>query len=181
MAYCGAVEIDLQTEMRKAVTVSDPNQTLNMNLNTMQKQLSQTLYYILVMLMEDGALKKLEHVGEGEGLRAWRKLNDDFEPDVGGRHAGKLIQLMNTSFSGADIMSQLDGFETECNRWEAQSMETFSDTMRIAVVQKGLDDDGYVANLVSEGISRLGCVKLILKGDDKIATQAFIRRVIDVS
>ena len=55
---------------------------------------------------------------------------------------------MNTSFSGADIMSQLDGFETECNRWEAQSKETFSDTMRIAVVQKGLDDEGIRTHLV---------------------------------
>ncbi len=49
---------------------------------------------------------------------------------------------MNRHLTAATkIMSQLEAFETECNRWEAKSKET-SDVMRIAAVQKGLDDEG---------------------------------------
>ena len=49
------------------------------------------------------------------------------------------------------------------------------------IPQKGRDEDGYVANLVSEDMSWLGHVKVIRKGGNEVALRALIRRVIDVS
>ncbi len=68
--------------MKNGLFATDPNATLDMNLNETQKQRSQTLYYVLVRFMEDVVLKKMGRVGEGEGLRSWRRLEDDFETDV---------------------------------------------------------------------------------------------------
>ncbi len=56
MAYCGAAEVEPQVEIRNALAATDPKATLNMSLSASPEQLSQTLYYMAVMLMEDGAL-----------------------------------------------------------------------------------------------------------------------------
>ena len=49
------------------------------------------------------------------------------------------------------------------------------------VPQKGVDEDMYVARLVSDDIAWLGHSKAIIKGDNEPALQALIRRVIDMS
>lgn len=99
LAYCGAVAPIMQKEIMDATTAAPADSVLNRHTDTLAtKQRSMSLYYRLVMLMEEAGLKKLEHVGEGEGYRASRKLHDDYEPSTGERRAGKLVQLMTKTF-----------------------------------------------------------------------------------
>ena len=46
------------------------------------------------------------------------------------------------------MLDQLEAFETALERYEAQSRETMSDALRVAIVQKGLRDETLRAHLI---------------------------------
>ena len=49
------------------------------------------------------------------------------------------------------------------------------------VPQKGVDEDNYVAGVVTDDIAWLGHTKVMLKSDNEHAMQSLVRRVVDVS
>ena len=159
--YCAAVDARLAELMRASLSEAEASNVQNSTLGSEDQARSVQLYYMLVLLMEDRCLCKIEHVMNGEGLRAWRKLSDDFEPDTGGRHAGTLIQLLGTEFPNSDeVVDRLDEFETAVLRYEAQSKEVLSDSLKIAIVQKGLKDDIIRQHLLLNA-ARLGTYKQV--------------------
>lgn len=59
LAYRGALDPIMQKEVKNATTAAQSDSTLNVHAETpVVKQRSMTLYYMLVMLMEETGLKK---------------------------------------------------------------------------------------------------------------------------
>ena len=92
-AYLGALDANITQEIAHAVALPIAevrNQSL-----TVQgaKDRSRQLYFVLVLLLEGPALQLIKPVGAGEGYRAWRVLQDQYEPNRPGRHAGLLQEL----------------------------------------------------------------------------------------
>lgn len=73
-AYCGAIKPRMQ-EMRERCIEGDETGSMNVHLTPMDRRLSQQLYYILVLLVEERFTQKLVAVGRGEGFLAWRRLS----------------------------------------------------------------------------------------------------------
>ena len=59
-----------------------------MDLDT--RALSAQLYYMLIMVCQEGAQKLLEHAGDTEGGVAWRRLLDEYELRTAGRQCALL-------------------------------------------------------------------------------------------
>ena len=58
------------------------------------------LYRMVVLLLEGSAQRVLEHVGDGEGLRSWRRLVAEHEPATAGRETSLLFEVLAQTFKG---------------------------------------------------------------------------------
>jgi hypothetical protein len=149
MAYLGALDAEMVDELTQAIT--DPlDQVWNRNLlDPGAEARSRQLYFILVLLLEGPALQMIKPVGTSEGYRAWRVLQDCHEPDRPGRHAGLLQELIGFQFQSDNVLGSLADFDWKLSKYETQSGEKIGDKIKIAIVQRGLQDDQMRAHLVS--------------------------------
>eukprot|EP00971_Amphidinium_carterae_P334658 6470061-Amphidinium_carterae.1 len=85
--------------------------------------------------------------GEQQGLKAWQKLIEQYEPNQRTRFAGQLQALLGWKFSG-DVESKLEAFEREIVRWEQGSGEQLSDSIRIGIVLRQLEESQLKQHLV---------------------------------
>ena len=74
--------------------------------------LAAQLYYLLVLLCRGAALTIVTNAGEQEGLLAWEKLVDHYDPSVAGRQAGQLLSILSWTFGG-DLQERLELFDKE--------------------------------------------------------------------
>lgn len=93
-------------ERIEASRVPMPNRLLDAN----DKALSAQLYYVLAMLVKGRALDIIQNSGPGEGVEAFRKLEETYHPKVASRFVGSLTLILSTRFS-SDIESELELFE----------------------------------------------------------------------
>lgn len=100
---------------------------------------SISLYYILVMVTAGVALDLVVNSGEQQGLEAWRRLVNRFEPRVRSRYAGLLLEILSSTFSG-DIVSRIEAFERQIAEYQKNSSETVSDGIRIGIVLRNMDE-----------------------------------------
>ena len=82
----------------------------------------------------------LEHAGDGEGLLSWRRLVAEYEPATAGRETSLLLEVLAQTFKG-DVRGSFDEVEVKIRRYERSCNEVLSDRMKIAVVQKGIEDE----------------------------------------
>ena len=82
----------------------------NIHMDPDTRALSAQLYYMLIMVCQEGAQKLLEHAGDTEGGVAWRRLLDEYEPRTAGRQCALLQELLHYGFLG-DPRAALDEFE----------------------------------------------------------------------
>ncbi len=140
MAYLGALD-----ELTQAI--SDPlDQVWNRNLNEPEAESRSRQLFILVLLLGGTALQMIKPVGTSEGYRAWRVLQDCHEPDRPGRHAGLLQELIG--FQTDNVLGSLADFDWKLSKYENQSGERIGDKIKIAIVQRGLQDDQMRAHRV---------------------------------
>ena len=111
------------------------------------QQASTQLYYMLVLLLEGSAQRLLEHAGDGEGLLSWHRLVTEYEPTTVGRETSLLLEVLAQTFKG-DVRGSLDEFEVKIRTYERSCREVLSDRVKIAVVQKGLEDDDLRRHLL---------------------------------
>ena len=123
------------------------------------RALSAQLYYMLIMVCQEGAQKLLQHAGHTEGGVAWRRLLDEYEPITAGRLCALLQELLHHGFSG-DPRTALDEFEVLLRRYSALSGEDVSESLKVALVQKGITDDALKTHLVLHA-SRLSTFQLV--------------------
>jgi len=146
LGYCAAVDPELRAALAEAEQ-ADLSVIGNAVLDASRRRLSTQVYYMLALLAEEPVQRLLEHAGESEGFLAWRRLVDEFEPRTAGRQAGLLLGLLRFEFAG-EPRTAMDEFDLSVREYEKSSGEQLSESLKVALVQKGLRDEGLRAHLV---------------------------------
>ena len=139
LGYAGAVDSRLKQAMIESEVLPEASIT-NSALSARDQRVSAQLYYMLVLLLEGSAQRLLEHAGDGEGLLSWRRLVAEYEPATAGRETSLLLEVLAQTFKG-DVRGSLDEVEVKIRRYERSCNEVLSDRVKIAVVQKGIEDE----------------------------------------
>ncbi len=74
-----------------------------------EKRHALQIWFMLTLILTDKAAGFLDTVEEGNGLEAWRKLVNEYVPNVRGEYQSMLTQILNTRFT-ALIQSELESF-----------------------------------------------------------------------
>ena len=145
-AYTAAVNTDLAALMVAAETTEDPIQ--NAVLGTLgEREASEQLAFMLVMLSTGAALDQVVNAGPSEGATAWRSLCRRFEPRIKSRFAGALLGLLNFDFSG-DVIAKLEAFDREVLQYEQACGEAVSNSIKIGIVLQRLDESSLKQHLL---------------------------------
>ena len=139
LGYAGAVDSRLKQVMIESEVLPEASIT-NSALPARDQRVSTQLYYMLVLLLEGSAQRLLEHAGDGEGLLSWRRLVAEYEPATAGRETSVLLEVLAQTFKG-DVRGSFDEVEVKIRRYERSCNEVLSDRVKIAVVQKGIEDE----------------------------------------
>ena len=86
-------------------------------------------------------MAKVENAGDGEGFIAWRRLYVDALPGTSGHMAARMQALMVNTIRSATVFADMDDFELEVARYEAESKQTVPEAFKIAIVTRGLEND----------------------------------------
>ena len=134
-AYAAAVDPHLGALMTSAGTVLEADTVDNQRLSTQ-------LYYMLALSIDGdtSALSIVERAGPGEGLLAWWRLLQAFEPDTAGRAAALLQEILSFSFESDDIRDSFDTFDLLVKRYEAAASDVLPDKLKVGMVNRGLRD-----------------------------------------
>ena len=89
------------------------------------QRVSTQLYYILVLLL----WQRTAHLAQ----------TCEYEPATAGRESALLLDMLAQTFMG-NVRGSLDDFEVWVRRYERTCGEVVSHRVRIAVVQKGIED-----------------------------------------
>ena len=102
VAYCGAIDSRLKDLLVLGETW-DVAALRNIHMDPDTRALSAQLYYMLLMVCQEGAQKLLEHAGDTEGGVAGRRLLDEYEPRTAGRQCALLQELLHYGFPGDPV------------------------------------------------------------------------------
>jgi hypothetical protein len=137
-SYTAACNGELALLMSKAEMTEEP--VMNAVLDALgERQASEQLAFILVMICRGAALDQVVNAGPAEGAGAWRSLCRRFEPRVKTRFAGILLGILNFDFT-SDVITRLDAFERELSLYEQACGEIVSDGIRVGVVLQRIDE-----------------------------------------
>ena len=136
LGYAGAVDSRLKKVMIESEVLPEASITKSA-LPARDQRVSTQLYYMLVLLLEG---RLLEHTGDGEGLLSWRRLVAECEPATAGMETSLLLEVLAQNFKG-DVRGSLDEFEVKIRRYDRSCNEVLSDRVKIAVVQKSIEDE----------------------------------------
>eukprot|EP00971_Amphidinium_carterae_P123232 2440124-Amphidinium_carterae.1 len=103
---------------------------VNSGLDARDTSCSVQLYYILLLLCRQQPLTLIINAGEQEGLTAWQRLVEQYEPQQRTRFAGQLQASLSWKFAG-DVEGRMEAFEREILRYEHASGDVVSDALRI--------------------------------------------------
>ena len=120
---------------------------LNINLDAADRDISNQLYYMLIMLCKGPALRRVTTSGAAEGLEAWRRLVLHHEPKSQVHNTGLMQELLGFNFEG-DIAARLTQFDHDCAFYEAQSEEPIGENMKIGILLRHIPEGGLRQHLV---------------------------------
>ena len=109
----------------------------NSALPARDQRVSTQLYYMLVLLLAGSAQRLLGT------CRRWRRVAElaaECESATADRETSLLLEVLAQTFKG-DVRGSLDEFEVKIRRYERSCDEVLSDRVKIAVVQKGIEDE----------------------------------------
>ena len=99
----------------------------------------RTVYHTFVNCLEGRALQLLKSIEPGNGFVAWKKLNEYYAPATAGRFMSVLSGLMAVQFRNPEtFVQELETWEWLVSKYETDSGETLSETVKAAVLLKGL-------------------------------------------
>ena len=81
-------------------------------------------------------------------LLSWRRLVAEYEPATTGRETSLLLEVLAQTFK-CDVRGSLDELEAKLRRHERTCEDVMSDRVKIAFVQKGLEDDDLRRHLLT--------------------------------
>ena len=123
-AYTGCLAPDLRPLMSQAAREQS---MISMSvMDSRQRVLCETLYYVLAMILKQKALRLLMGVEPGNGFEGWRVLVRTMEPTAAGRHLGLLSQVLAPGLGSAlQGQAALDRFGDLLQSWE-NNLEAYS-------------------------------------------------------
>ena len=125
-AYTGCISATLRTLMATAATETGPISLSGMS--TEQRTLSETLCYVLALVLKQRALRLLMGVEPGNGFEGWRQLVKLLEPTAAGRHRGLLSQVLAPDLgSGLGGQQGVERFGDLLQGWE-NNLELYART-----------------------------------------------------
>ena len=98
---------------------------------------AKQLHYLLVNTVRGTALALVRSAEKHDGNVAWKRIKSEYQPDAAGRHTAKLMGIMQLGWdprNAANLLDQLTEWERRIREYEGESLETFSDGMKIAVL-----------------------------------------------
>eukprot|EP00971_Amphidinium_carterae_P218839 4343748-Amphidinium_carterae.1 len=107
---------------------------VNSGLDVRDTSCSTRLYYILLLLCRQQPLALIINAGEQEGLTAWQRPVEQYEPQQRTRFLGQLQALLLWKFAG-DIEGRMEAFEREVLRGDV-----VSDALRVGLVLRQLEE-----------------------------------------
>ena len=134
-AYCGALDPRLLQEMtavESAIGLQD-----NAGMNEEQQRRSCTLYYLLAMLVDGRSQSMVTNCPVGLGFELWRRLVLAYEPKIGSRAQGLLVQILMYEFNMSDFLSSLEKWETFIRQYDgavAGAEEKIQGSVKMATV-----------------------------------------------
>ena len=105
--------------------------TLEMKLGAKQ------LYYLLVNTIRGKPLTLVQSADKHHGIAAWKRIKTEYQPGADGRHTAVLMGIMQPCWDSRNAVNFLDPLIRSRRRneeYEGESLETFSDGMKIAVL-----------------------------------------------
>jgi hypothetical protein len=156
-SYALLLSKDLAKHMDKAADLDDEPFLHEMMDNAVE--LARVLYAILVSVVQNKALSILMNTEKGNGLQAWRRLKREYEPKLPGRHATMLAGLIAPAWSSLTVPQFRQKFlewEVAVSRYETQSDEQLSDSLKVAVLNRHSPQD--VRTALRSHISVIGTI-----------------------
>jgi len=125
-AYTGCISATLRTLMATAATETGPISLSG--ISTEQRTLSETLSYVLALVLKQRALRLPMGVEPGNGFEGWRQLVKLLEPTAAGRHLGLLSQVLAPDLgSGLGGQQGVERFGGLLQGWE-NNLELYART-----------------------------------------------------
>ena len=120
---------------------------LNALLDNFLVELSNQLYYVLVILLRKRPLDRLRTVGISEGFEVYRQLHLEYEPKIQSRFVGLLMNLLLFSFDGA-IPTKIAKFKRKVKEYTDQSGQDIADDVLHSILIIGIQDTSVKQHLV---------------------------------
>ena len=86
------------------------------------RQYATYLHGSLVATCQGKALIIVQQVGQNEGLEAWRKLLQKYEPRTKQSSVLKLCEILSFNFKGGNLLDCLESFDNKIEKYEKQSV-----------------------------------------------------------
>ena len=135
-AYASAVSTRMVVLMVHAQSATEPQ-----TFPTAQSdvQVNAQLYYVLAMLVKDGAMKRARNAPVGHGSEIWRLLCEKYEPRRRRRFQAMLSATLSVQLK-EPLGVSLDSFERQVRAYEDQSGKQIPDEILAATVIAGIDN-----------------------------------------
>ena len=107
------------------------------------RETAEILYDGLVQLTVHPALTYVRNAGVGEGLEAWRRLHDGYDPHTRQSRVTQLMELLGTDSDMKHAMTSKDKFELDWPRWEnrlqKKDFSALMNDLKIGTLPKGMN------------------------------------------
>ncbi len=135
-AFAAALSPELRRLMDSASAT--PNAIVNSALQPEEQKWSRQLYYMMSLITNGEALRRLQSVSEGEGAEAWRAFSEHFEPKTAARYLGMLKGILD--FDVGDLNKVIDRIEQLRSKIRKYEQQSGGENVRQAAFQAGVQD-----------------------------------------
>ena len=145
-AYLAAIDSRYPQLLERAEDPSRPI-TLTSLTDSVEKQLSQQLYYVLTLLITEGrATDKAILAGAGEGLVLWRMVLLEYEPPFQSRMAAMFQKVVSYQLDASDLLSSIDKFDGACQEYAHASHRVMEEDTKSGIILRSLHSLGVNGN-----------------------------------
>ena len=97
---------------------------------------AKQLHHLLMNMVRGEALKLVRSAEKHHGIAAWTCVKTEYQPDAAERHTARLMGVMEPGWvsrgAANTSLDQLTDWERRIQEYGGESLETFSDGMKIA-------------------------------------------------
>ena len=98
---------------------------------------ARALYHILLQACSGKAMTIVRAVPEHNGLVAWRRLINEYRPEVASRHNAMLMALLTPAFVDRQpLMAQMSAWELSIVEYQRAISKSFEDSTKVAVLTR---------------------------------------------